>query len=60
MPWTVLVFVVGLLVGAVALHRLRKSRRSRPPSAKIGRSLLVERLQQSSYFARAIIGAQFT
>lgn len=25
-PWTVLVFVVGLLVGAVAIHLLRKNR----------------------------------
>jgi hypothetical protein len=53
MPWAVLVFVVSLQVGAVAIHRQRKSGRDWP-------HLLVERLQQSSYFARAIIGAQFT
>jgi hypothetical protein len=26
MPWTVLVFVIGLLVGATAIHLLRKNR----------------------------------
>jgi hypothetical protein len=26
MPWTVLVFVIGLLVGATAIHLLRKGR----------------------------------
>jgi hypothetical protein len=26
MPWTVLVFVIGLLVGATAIHFLRKNR----------------------------------